>query len=242
MPSEIAFRSLDASDVEVRVAQASEKGCSLLLYKDARCDMRILDEAVGAQAWSCKYERIGDTLFCSVGIQSDGEWVWKQDCGIPSNMESEKGEASDAFKRACFKWGIGRELYTAPFIWVPKELCNIGKNRNGKSACYDRFRVIDMAVADGAISSLEIMNDTTGKVVYPHRANKPKNNRPKGDDGLLKAAKQRLWEACKAYAETHGGSPEEVAAGVKQRQGYAETPEWLSMAAIELEEADKADA
>lgn len=239
MPSEVSFRSLEASDVEVRVAQASEKGCSLLLYKDARCDMRILDEAVGAQSWACRYERIGDTLFCSVGISNEDEWVWKQDCGIPSSMESEKGEASDAFKRACFKWGIGRELYTAPFIWVPKEDCNLAKNRSGKPACYDRFRVTAMEVCEGSISSLEIVNDTTGKVVYPRKSSKPKGAKPQApkEDGLLKAAKERLWEACKAYAKTQGMTPQQVAESVKERDGYAETPEWLSMAAIELEEA-----
>lgn len=170
--SEITFRPLEASDVEVRVSQINSNGCSLLLYKDARCDMRLLDEAVGADNWECEYEQIGGVLYCRVGIYSNDrhEVVWKQDCGVKSNMEGEKGEASDAFKRACFKWGIGRELYTAPFIWVPNDLCNIQTGKNGKFACYDRFSVVSMSVDNGAITELSIKNDKTGKIVYPASA------------------------------------------------------------------------
>lgn len=167
--SEITFRPLEASDVEVRVAQVNDKGCSLLLYKDARCDMRLLDEAVGADNWECEYEQIGGVLYCRVGIYSVArdDTVWKQDCGVRSNMEGEKGEASDAFKRACFKWGIGRELYTAPFIWVPSDCCAITQGKNGKLACYDRFSVASMEVEDGRITELSIRNDKTGRIVFP---------------------------------------------------------------------------
>lgn len=107
----INFRNLEADDIEVRVQQVTEKGVSLLLFKDARCDMRILDKTVGHENWDCEYQKIGDGLFCTVGIRcllESGEtsWVYKQDIGTKSNMEPEKGEASDAFKRACFKWGM----------------------------------------------------------------------------------------------------------------------------------------
>lgn len=207
--SEITFRPLEASDVEVRVAQVSEKGCSLLLYKDARCDMRLLDEAVGADNWECEYEQIGGVLYCRVGIYSAErhDTVWKQDCGVRSNMEGEKGEASDAFKRACFKWGIGRELYTAPFIWLKPEQCNIKTGKNGKLACYDRFSVVSMGVEEGRIVELSIRNDSTGRVVFPagsrtssHGEDKPApksqqvasggETKPPNDDG---EKKRRLW-------------------------------------------------
>lgn len=167
----IEFRELTASDVEIRIGQCSEKGASLLLYKDARCDMRILDESVGPENWDCAYTEIAGKLFCTVGINC-GEgtytnWVYKQDVGVPSNMESEKGEASDAFKRACFKWGIGRELYTAPFIWIPAEkLKKLRRNeRTGKWQCYDRFTVKRMKVADGKIANLAIANEN-GVLVF----------------------------------------------------------------------------
>lgn len=109
------FRALEANEIDCRVSTCSEKGVSLLLYKDARCDMRILDEAVGPECWQRSHEVINGNLFCNVGIKVDGEWIWKQDVGTESYTEKEKGQASDSFKRACFNWGIGRELYTAPY-------------------------------------------------------------------------------------------------------------------------------
>lgn len=118
-------RLLKADEIECRVGMIKanankEYGCSLLLYKDARVDMRILDETVGVGMWQRYHHMIGDNLYCSVSIWSQAlnMWVMKEDVGVESKTEKEKGQASDAFKRACFNWGIGRELYTAPFIWV----------------------------------------------------------------------------------------------------------------------------
>ena len=133
------FRLLRKDEIQVRVAQVSEKYTMLLLYKDARCDMNILDETVGAGKWQCEYETIKDNLYCKIGIWSKelNQWIWKQDCGVESKENEgneKKGEASDAFKRAGFKWGIGRELYTSPKIAVFNE--QIGgvkeKEYNGK--------------------------------------------------------------------------------------------------------------
>ena len=114
------MRPLRANEIEVRIGQIYEKGVSMLLYKNARTDMQILDETFGPMGWQCKYKEVKGNLFCSIGILSPeyDEWIWKEDCGTESNTEKEKGEASDAFKRAGFRWGIGRELYTAPFIWL----------------------------------------------------------------------------------------------------------------------------
>lgn len=117
------FRTLKPEEISVRVGQVGEKGATLLLYKDARADMTILDETVGPMNWQRKHEVINGNLYCSVGIfgKELDMWVWKEDVGIESNTEKEKGEASDAFKRACVNWGIGRELYTAPFIFIQAE-------------------------------------------------------------------------------------------------------------------------
>ena len=116
------FRNLRADEVECRISTATEKGISLLLYKDARCDMNILDETVGAMNWQRSHSR--DNANCSVSIwdAEKGQWISKEDTGTESRTEAEKGLASDSFKRACFNWGIGRELYTAPFIWVLADL------------------------------------------------------------------------------------------------------------------------
>lgn len=93
----VQFRPLRAEEVECRVNQCSEKGCSLLLYKTARTDMDLLDETVGVDGWQNRYESIDGKLFCEIGVRvSADEWVWKSDTGTESNMEAQKGEASDA--------------------------------------------------------------------------------------------------------------------------------------------------
>ena len=114
------IRLLKASEIECRVGSVKNNGMSLLLYKDARADMKILDETFGFDGWKREHQLIDGKLFCTVSIWSDkrGEWITKQDVGTESNAEIEKGQASDAFKRACVNFGIGRELYTSPFIWV----------------------------------------------------------------------------------------------------------------------------
>lgn len=113
-------RLLKANEIECRVGTITAKGCSLLLYKDARVDMKILDETYGVGNWQRTHEVINDNLFCTIEIWNDkiNQWVKKQDVGTESYSEKEKGQASDSFKRAGFNAGIGRELYTSPFIWI----------------------------------------------------------------------------------------------------------------------------
>lgn len=171
------FRELRADEVEVRIGQVSQngKGLSLLLYKTARTDMDILDETVGSENWQCRFYENKGTLFCSVGIRirrenGTSEWVWKDDAGAPSNMEAQKGEASDCRKRAGSAWGIGRSLYTAPFIWVPSDkLARHFQDGRGKWVCQDRFAVTGIAFTDGRISYLQITNASTGAVVYDRK-------------------------------------------------------------------------
>ncbi len=120
----LQFRNLRSSEIDCRVQSVNErsekKTAKLLLYKDARVDMNVLDETVGCEHWQRIHQEIKGIIYCGVGIQqASGEWTWKWDCGTESNAEREKGESSDAFKRACFCWGIGRELYTTPSISIP---------------------------------------------------------------------------------------------------------------------------
>ena len=163
------FRTLRADEIDCRVAQIKEtqkgKGLSLLLYKDARCDQNILDEVVGPFNWKREHTRDNRNCIVSIKNPDNGEWVSKEDTGTESNTEREKGLASDSFKRACFNWGIGRELYTAPFIWITDKDCNIKESR-GKLVCYDRFTVKGIGYTDGVITGLEIKNQATGKVCY----------------------------------------------------------------------------
>lgn len=166
------FRTLKASEIDCRISTVSEKGVSLLLYKDARVDQNILDETVGPMNWQRSHSR--DNANCTVSIWDDEkkQWVSKEDTGTESNTEKEKGLASDSFKRACFNWGIGRELYTAPFIWISVGDCKVvdsGRtDRNGKKVmtCYDHFKVSRIAYdTDRNIIDLVIV-DKKGKAVF----------------------------------------------------------------------------
>lgn len=131
------FRLLRPDEIECRVQRVTPKGVVLLLYKTARTDADMLDEKVGFGRWANDFKVVDGTLYGGIGIEFDeSEWIWKWDAGTESNTEAEKGRASDAFKRAGFKWGIGRELYSAPFTFIPAGKCNI---KDGK--CYDDFKV-----------------------------------------------------------------------------------------------------
>lgn len=162
------FRDLKAEEIEVRVSRVTNAGVELLLYKDSRCDMRILDETFGVENWQNRFYECKGTLFCEVSFlveRADGlcEWISKSNAGSPSNMEAVKGEASDALKRSCFTLGIGRELYTAPRIFVYADKCkSIKQGKNGKMQCYDQFHVEKVRIEDGQITGLSIWNDTTG--------------------------------------------------------------------------------
>lgn len=124
------FRLLKKEEIDVRVSQIASNWLTLLLYKDARVDMDILDETVGCLNW--KREHLRDNANCVVSIYDEEkkEWVSKEDTGTESFSEAEKGLASDSFKRACVNWGIGRELYTSPGIIVfpMKEMIPKGKD------------------------------------------------------------------------------------------------------------------
>lgn len=156
------FRDLRADEIECRVQSVKENGLVLLLYKDARVDMNILDETVGSENWQNKFYEHKGILFCSLGINTNyanpelpDRWVWKDDAGVESNTEAEKGNASDARKRSGFAWGIGRCLYSAPFTWIPAEKCNI---KNGK--CFDKFIVEKIVIENKQIVALAIWNTT----------------------------------------------------------------------------------
>lgn len=158
------FRTLNADEIDVRIATIKSNGISLLLYKDARCDQNLLDETVGSYNWQRSHQIIDGNLYCTVSIYDPHKqaWVSKQDVGTESYTEKEKGQASDSFKRACFNWGIGRELYSAPFIWVPSSKCEI---KEGK--CFDKFEVAKIDYnPDGEISELLIINSSSRNEVF----------------------------------------------------------------------------
>lgn len=164
------FRKLKAEEIDVRVGNiistAKWQGYSLLLYKDARCDMNILDETVGSENWQRDHKEVKGNLYCGVGIYEDKmkQWIWKWDCGVESNTEKEKGEASDSFKRACVNWGIGRELYTAPNNMLIK--CELDNGKIPASEKYRKFVVTEISYANDQIDGITIIDKKTGEVVY----------------------------------------------------------------------------
>ena len=170
------IRLLKAEEIECRVGMISEKGLSLLLYKDARVDMKILDEVYGSSNWQRKHEVIGGNLYCTVSIwdEKKQQWIAKMDVGTKSNTEKEKGEASDSFKRACFSIGIGRELYTAPFIWISAEKVDIHKKAD-RYVTYDKFKVSSLSYNENReIKDISIVNQN-GKIVYQLKSTSGKN-------------------------------------------------------------------
>ena len=154
----LKFRDLRADEIECRVQQVKPNGLVLLLYKDARCDMNILDETVGAENWMRHHSRDNANCIVSIWDADKKQWIEKEDTGTESNTEAQKGLASDSFKRACFNWGIGRELYTAPFTWISADNCTI---TNGK--CYDKFSVEKIKIVDKKITAIALWNDTQKK-------------------------------------------------------------------------------
>jgi len=167
------FRDLKANEIDCRISQVTEKGVALLLYKDARVDQNILDETVGPYNWQREHEFKDGKLYCKVSIwdKDKTQWIYKEDVGTESFSEAEKGQASDSFKRACFNWGIGRELYTAPFIWITSDKCTITKNQQGKFTCKDKFVVEALEINNKVITGLAIKNCRTNERVFAGKRN-----------------------------------------------------------------------
>lgn len=176
--SNYMFRDLRADEIEVRVAMAKSKGVSLLLYKDARVDQNILDETVGCYNWMRSHSR--DNANCTVSIwdEKKQQWISKEDTGVESYTEKEKGLASDSFKRACFNWGIGRELYTAPFIWIDAKDCVKLEQDGGRWKCNDPFSVESITIKDKRITEITIKNLKSNQIVYSYSNVKHTNQEP----------------------------------------------------------------
>lgn len=195
------FRTLKANEIDCRIQSLSEKngavGAVVLLYKDARVDMRMLDEVVGALNWKREHAIIGDRLYCTVSIYNEntGEWVGKSDVGTESNTEKEKGQASDSFKRACFNWGIGRELYSAPSTYINLQSSEWKKGKDGKPKSYAKFTVKEIDYDENRNINKLIIVDSKGVIRFTMGGNaapatKPKETHVAGYDEFCKIAKE----------------------------------------------------
>ena len=166
------FRVLKASEIDCRIQSIGQNktgavGTTILLYKDARVDMNILDETVGAMNWQRGHSVVDGNLYCTISIwdETKNQWVSKSDVGTESNTEKEKGQASDSFKRAGFNWGIGRELYTAPFVYIQLDKSEYAE-RNGKLTSNAKFKVKDIAYDESRNIVKLVVVDSKGKVRY----------------------------------------------------------------------------
>lgn len=159
---ELKFRKLKANEIEVRIGSTTKKTFSLLLYKDARVDMTLLDEVVGVGNWQREHKILGNDIYCKVSIYNKelGCWVGVEDAGSSGSIEVEKSKASDSFKRACVNLGIGRELYTSPEIKIWKT------DENDDSYKYNHYFVKDIDYKDNEISKLIICEEKSGEVVF----------------------------------------------------------------------------
>lgn len=182
---DLVFPLLGADDIEVRIGNFNKdkSKCTLLLYKTARTDANILDSTIGAYNWQKKFYELKGVIYCSLGLYLEDrkEWVWKDDAGAETQIETEKGTASDAFKRAGFAWGLGRELYTAPTIWVD--------NPNN----YTDFQVDFISyddnhrIKDLVITAKDKTNNYEKVQLYPkgNKVSKTTQNQPKNDNGKI---------------------------------------------------------
>lgn len=183
------FRTLYPHEIDVRVQQVANIGgkvkAVLLLYKNARVDMDLLDEQFGCLGWQREHNFKDGKNYCKVSVYDKDHsiWVSKEDVGTESNTEETKGEASDAFKRACVNLGIGRELYSAPQILVElgnKEYAEDGVTKNGKpkyrANSWLKFRVSAITYnAERSIIGLSIA-DNNGNIRFTLGA--PQNATP----------------------------------------------------------------
>lgn len=209
----LEFRLLRADEIDARISTCGEWGVSVLLYKDARVDMALLDETVGPMNWEKRYSR--DNSNCVVSIWDDDkrQWISKEDVGTESFTESAKGLASDSFKRACFNWGIGRELYTAPSIFVKAADLKTLENRNGKWTCRDYFTVEGISYEGRKIIGVTLRNTKNNRrLVFGNAAEEtaPAKSEAKftkefmaenSNKKITKAEVKKLTAACKSAGE-----------------------------------------
>lgn len=230
---EKTIRLLRADEIECRVAVINERGLSLLLFKDARVDQRILDETFTPFGWRRTHQSIDGNLYCTVEVwdEKKQQWIAKQDVGTMSYSEKEKGQASDSFKRACFNWGVGRELYTAPFIWVPATNANILK-KGERYVTTDSFYVRSIAYNDQREITALVIENGKGQRVYELKEKPEKTT----GTGTAKAAEEPRAAGTAKEAEKPKKTRTAKAAGTTKAAETAKAAENLQVTGEQIRE------
>lgn len=145
-------KPLTKEDVELRIGSVTEKGVSLLIYKTARTDINRLNAVCGTKWENVHYSDTKGNICCKIAIfdKEINQWVTREDVGTESYTEKEKGSYSDSFKRAGFRWGIGTELYNAPFIWI--------ETKTRKKASGKGFEPVNFYTSNLKIEKYEVVN------------------------------------------------------------------------------------
>lgn len=216
----ITFRTLRADEIDIRVGSVSQRGASLLLYKDARCDMAILDESVGPMNWQRHHSRDNANCIVSIWDAEKAQWIEKEDTGTESNTEKEKGLASDSFKRACVNFGIGRELYTSPFIFVQCD--TVPKQGRGYELAnkyqFSGCRVTDIGYDENRSVNRLVICDQNGNKLYSYGVkDQPKQESQDSDrkekiDEILKIAKKKKITVEEICERASSGRPKPILA------------------------------
>ncbi len=200
-------RLKEAMPYKWRVQESKEHGANCVAYIDARDVMDRLDEVVGMGNWQSKYESHNGNLYCAIGIKISDSWVWKTDCGSESNIEKEKGEASDALKRAAVQWGIGRFLYNLPIERLKTKAHTSGNNTK-YFPCDDKGNIL------WSKEDLTAYIQSKGKQTTKTQAQKPET--PKSKPVLTADKVDKAVEAAKAakkgieYIEQYYSIPNEL--------------------------------
>ena len=235
------IRLLTKHDIDVRVSNVTDNNgvikVMLLLYKDARVDMKILDELYTPLGWKRTHKMIGDRMYCSVEVwdEQKGVWVGKEDVGTESNTEAEKGQASDSFKRACVNWGIGRELYSAPRIYVTLNQGEFYYDRNNRLKVSATFSVnrIEYDVKERIIKELDIV-DKYGNLRYSmtNPQSQSATQQPSPAVQARRQAANRATPTSSAYApvepELFKKMVENYVWGVKAKDGGDYRTAWIN--------------
>ena len=192
-------KPLSIDDIDFRIQSINKGGyATILVYKNARVDMNRLDEVVGALNW--KREHLNSNANCIVSIWCDEkkEWVSKEDTGTESMADKEKGLASDSFKRACFNWGIGRELYDYPIM-------SIKLNADEYTVSNDKVKQTwnfklkewkwDVIFENNILKSLKA-TDQNNKIRWEYSDNKKIEVKKEAKHIELTKSNTKLWNNC----------------------------------------------
>ena len=202
------IRTLRAEEIEVRTQSVKNNKANMLLYINSRSATDLLDETYGMENWMIEYKDVAGQIYgrLSVYDTETDRWVVREDTGSESNVEAEKGLASDILKRCIVRLGV-TELYSSPKIqWEDDGYGNTGYKVSEIE--YDDRRNITHLVIVNRFGKEQFRWDRTQKIQMVQQVtNNTQENlewkEDKKDNATL------LTEFCKTTQE-NGGDREQL--------------------------------